>query len=606
MATYSILHFFLLSIALFSVNYSLAATNPPKPHFFSLHVKKDPATNQYYTSVGIGTPRHNMDLVIDLAGQHLWYDCDTGYNSSSYIPVACGSKQCPQSSPCIGCNNFPFKPGCTNDTCGLDVFNPFADSIYSGDMGDDVLFLPQIKVPHYLSACSDSDRFSESFLVGLVKGAKGMLGLARTQLAFQTQLSSLYKLPNKFSLCLPSSNEKGFGNLFVGGVPSQKPLHFTTPLVINPVSTVLPSQKIWVDCEKGYVSSTYKPVRCGSAQCALTGSGARGDCYDGPKPGCNNNTCVNIYDNSISSTATTGEVTQDIFSIKSTDGSNPGKVITVPQLIFTCGGTFMLEGLAHGVNGMAGLGRSKVSLPSQLASAFSFHRKFAICLGSNGVVFFGDSPYVFLPGLEFSKSLTYTPLIKNPVSTASASFSGDASTEYFVGVKGIRINEKAVKLNTKLLSIDKEGRGGTKISTVNPYTVLETSIYNAVVGAFGKALAKVPRVAPVAPFGLCFNSTFLGNTRVGPGVPAIDFVLQKKDVVWRFFGYNSMVRAGSEALCLGFVDGGVNPRTSVVIGGHQIEDTLLQFDLAKSRLGFSGLLLGLRTNSANFNFTSSV
>ncbi|KAI4345572.1 hypothetical protein L6164_012680 [Bauhinia variegata] len=212
MAASSILHFLLLSIALSS----LAESNAAIPHFFSLPVKKDTATNQYYTSFGIGTPRHNMDIVIDLAGQHLWYDCDTGYISSSYSPVACGSKQCPQGSPCGSCGRFAFKPGCTINTCGLDVFNPFADSIYSGDMGDDVLFLPHIKVPHFLSACSESDRFSDSFLVGLVKGAKGMLGLARTQLAFQTQLSSAYKLPNKFFLCLPS-RKKGLGNLFVGG-----------------------------------------------------------------------------------------------------------------------------------------------------------------------------------------------------------------------------------------------------------------------------------------------------------------------------------------------------------------------------------------------------
>jgi hypothetical protein len=52
------------------------------------------------------------------------------------------------------------------------------------------------------------------------------------------------------------------------------------------------------------------------------------------------------------------------------------------------------------------------------------------------------------------------------------------------------------------------------------------------------------------------------------------------------------------------VDGGVNPRTSIVIGGHQLEDNLLQFDLAASRLGFSSSLLFRQTTCANFNFTS--
>ncbi|KHN18889.1 Basic 7S globulin [Glycine soja] len=60
-----------------------------------------------------------------------------------------------------------------------------------------------------------------------------------------------------------------------------------------------------------------------------------------------------------------------------------------------------------------------------------------------------------------------------------------------------------------------------------------------------------------------------------------------------------------KVLCLGFVNGGENPRTSIVIGGYQLEDNLLQFDLATSRLGFSSLLYGSRTTCANFNFTSA-
>lgn len=42
---------------------------------------------------------------------------------------------------------------------------------------------------------------------------------------------------------------------------------------------------------------------------------------------------------------------------------------------------------------------------------------------------------------------------------------------------------------------------------------------------------------------------------------------------------------------LGFLEGGVAPRTSIAVGGYQIEDNLLQFDLAASRLGFSSSLL---------------
>jgi hypothetical protein len=260
---------------------------------------------------------------------------------------------------------------------------------------------------------------------------------------------------------------------------------------------------------------------------------------------------------------------------------------------------------------MAGFGRTKISLPSQFSAAFSLDRKFAICLTSSasnakGVVFFGDGPYVLLPGIDASKLLIYTPLILNPVSTASGYFEGEPSTDYFIGVKSIKINENVVPLNASLLSINREGYGGTKISTVNAYTVMETTIYNAVTDSFVRELAKanVPRVASVAPFGACFNSKNIGSTRVGPAVPQIDLVLQSKNVYWRIFGANSMVQVKDDVLCLGFVDGGVNPRTSIVIGGHQLEDNLLQFDLAASRLGFSSSLLFRQTTCANFNFTS--
>ncbi|KAM5563772.1 hypothetical protein ABKV19_018410 [Rosa sericea] len=64
-----------------------------------------------------------------------------------------------------------------------------------------------------------------------------------------------------------------------------------TPLV--PISLVLDlgGQFLWVDCEQNYVSSTYRPARCRSAQCSLAGASGCGDCFSSPKPGCNNNTC---------------------------------------------------------------------------------------------------------------------------------------------------------------------------------------------------------------------------------------------------------------------------------------------------------------------------
>ncbi|KAF8394183.1 hypothetical protein HHK36_020390 [Tetracentron sinense] len=384
-----------------------------------------------------------------------------------------------------------------------------------------------------------------------------------------------------------------------------------TPLVSVSLVVDLGGQFLWVDCDQGYISSSYTPARCRSKQCSFANSTNCGNCFSTPNPGCNNNTCSLTPDNSVTHTATRGNLIQDVVSLQSTDGKNPGPVGTVPHFLLTCSSTVLLEGLASGVKGMAGLGRTPIGLPSQFAAAFRFHRKFAICLTSstlaNGVIFFGDGPYVMLPKVDVSQSLIYTPLFINPVSTASAYSPGDASAEYFVGVKSIKVNEKRVSLNASLLSFDSKGVGGTKISTVNPYTIMETTIYNAVTEAFIKEATSmnITRVAAVAPFGVCFSLKNIGGTRVGAAVPPIDLVLQSESVYWRIFGANSMVQVSDDALCLGFVDGGLSPRTSIVIGGYQLEDNLLQFDLARSRLGFSSSLLFRQTTCSNFNFTSN-
>ncbi|KAE9619149.1 putative nepenthesin [Lupinus albus] len=380
-----------------------------------------------------------------------------------------------------------------------------------------------------------------------------------------------------------------------------------TPLVPVKLTVDLGGGYLWVNCEDGYTSSTSKPARCGSAQCSLFGLyGCSGD-----------KVCGRSATNTITGLSTYGDIHGDIVSVQSTNGNNPGRVVSVPNFLFICGSNSLQNGLASGVKGIAGLGKTKVSLPSQFSSAFSFKRKFAICLSSststNGVIFFGDGPYNL--NMDVSKVLTFTPLITNHVNTVSG-FLGEPSVEYFIGVKSIRVSGKKVPLNNTLLSINQNGIGGTKISTVNPYTVLETTIYKAVADAFVKAVG-AQTVAPVAPFGTCFATKDIGFSRMGPGVPSIDLVLQNKEVVWNIIGANSMVQL-NDVICLGFVDagsnpstskvgfvmGGLHPMTSITIGAHQLENNFLQFDLAASRLGFRSLFLE-HTNCANFNFTSS-
>ncbi|XP_050874916.1 probable aspartic proteinase GIP2 [Lathyrus oleraceus] len=405
------IHFFLISLSFFSLS-SLSASS--QPNSFNLPIRKDPSTNLFYTSLGIGTPRTNFNLVIDLAGENLWYDCDTHYNSSSYTPIQCGSKQCPEIG-CIGCNG-PFKPGCTNNTCPASATNSLAKFIFGGGLGQDFIFISQYKVSGLLSSCIDTDSFpsftgNESALNGLPKNTKGIIGLSRSNLSLPKQLALKNNLPHKFSLCLPSSNKQGFTNLLVG------------------------SDKL-------------------------------------------------------------------------------------PKFVQT------------------------------------------------------------------------TPLIVNPVSTGAVSVEGVPSNEYFINVKAIKIDGHVLNLKPSLLSIDKKGNGGTKISTITPFTELQTSVYKPFIRDFLKKASdrKLKKVESVAPFEACFDSTSIGNS-----VPRIDLVLEK-GVQWTIHETNLMVNVKKNVACLGIVDGGTEPRmsftkASIVIGGHQLEDNLLVFDLSSSKLSFTSSLL---------------
>ncbi|GLT94505.1 hypothetical protein SLE2022_122430 [Rubroshorea leprosula] len=162
------------------------------------------------------------------------------------------------------------------------------------------------------------------------------------------------------------------------------------------------------------------------------------------------------------------------------------------------------------------------------------------------------------------------------------------SFKYFIKVKSININGRMVSFNTLLLSFDKNEKriGGTKINTATPYIVLHTNIYNAFLDVFvmSATTMKIERVELVAPFGACFNSKTIRTTVGGQDVLTIDLVLESSSVYWRIYRHNPMVRVKKDVMCLAFVDGGSRPWTSIVIGGHMLEDNFLEFDLASLEL----------------------
>ena len=86
---------------------------------------------------------------------------------------------------------------------------------------------------------------------------------------------------------------------------------------------------------------------------------------------------------------------------------------------------------------------------------------------------------------------------------------------------------------------------------MSPYTVLESSIYNAVVKAFDEAFFanwNESRVKPVKPFKDCYTATV--RTPLGVAVPDLAFVFEN-NVKWDIYGANSMVEISRDVHCLG-------------------------------------------------------
>ncbi|CAN4076270.1 unnamed protein product [Withania somnifera] len=363
-------------------------------------------------------------------------------------------------------------------------------------------------------------------------------------------------------------------------------------------------ENLWVDCETGYKSSTYKSALCDSRQCNLARSTACGDCRteNTTRPGCNNNACYNIVHNPAMDTYYSGgEIAEDVLTIQSISRVR----CNCPQVYLQLFSFVFNQNLGKDVKGMIGFGhQSAVSFATQLASAFKFSRQFAICFSSStdkkGILFIGHRPYLFELGFDASKDLIYTPIITYP----NFFHNKRASPEYYIQVSSIRINEKNLSLNRTFLSLDKDDEGGTRISTAVPYTVLEPSIYNVVSKAFISEMPKeVKSVSPVPPFKTCFDSTYIGISRYDYIAPRIDLVLHKPNVYWTITGANSLVKVSEEVVCLAFVERNQTFGQAIVIGGYQMEDNLMEFDLARRRIGFSNSFYSRLTQCSNHIYT---
>lgn len=421
---------------------------------------------------------------------------------------------------------------------------------------------------------------------------------------FRFSFFSVFFLCSSAAVLSPVRHDRSTG-LYSLSICTKTPCQDTNLLVD------LGSSFNWIDCSHNYTSSTYRSIPCTSSLCNSLGShGCSGDCSGNHLPGCSKNSCfLSLLNSGKRKGITKALALIDSLALPLTDGRNPGPLKNFPNFIFSCSATpFFRNRRPKGTAGLAGLSQSNFSLIGQLSKQFSLPRVFALCLSRSpsapGVAFFGTfGPYYFHPLVELPKNLIYTPLFMTNPAAGGGETLHRVSDEYFIRIT-------AIKVNNFVINVNGSGSDRAMLSTTIPYTTLHSAIYRPLIEAFlnESAALNLRLTQPVKPFSVCFEAVNVSVSRLGPLVPTIDFVMQNPDVFWRVHGSNSMVRIlnrGVDVWCLAFVDGGNKSRSSapIVIGGHQMVDHLLQFDLDSKRLGFSSSVLVHNTMCANFNFT---
>jgi len=379
------------------------------------------------------------------------------------------------------------------------------------------------------------------------------------------------------------------------------PLKDALPLVLDLSGTLL-----WSTCAAAHPSYECHHAACAHAHahhppgCPRTGHGVADE--DDPFR-CR---CRAHPYNPFARRAASGDLTRARVTANATDGANPLAPVSFTA-VAACAPPTLLAGLPAGAVGVAGLARSWLALPAQVARKQKVARKFALCLpgagNGQGVAIFGGGPLFLLPPgrPDVTASLAgTTPLRGKP-----------RVPGYFVSAKGIAVNQAQVQ-------VQQLGPLVVALCSRIPYTVLRPDVYAPFVRAFDAATAGRKRVTPpTPPFELCYDSRELGSTRLGYAVPQVDLMLES-GANWTVFGGNSMVQVSDDTACFAFLEmkeekhegrhgyghgGGAGTAPAVIIGGFQMENNLLVFDEEKRQLGFSGLLFGRQTTCSNFNFT---
>ncbi|KAK7396747.1 hypothetical protein VNO78_17905 [Psophocarpus tetragonolobus] len=390
---------------------------------------------------------------------------------------------------------------------------------------------------------------------------------------------------NSPSVATTAVYPKGYGGYSVD-------LSFGTPPQTSPFILDTGSSLVWFPCTSRYVcshclfpnidptkirtfipknSSTAKIVGCRNPKCAyIFGTKVQSRCSKCKPQSQNCSLTCPPYILQYGLGSTAGFLLLDNLNF-------PQNI--VPQFLVGCSILSIRQ-----PSGIAGFGRGKESLPSQMAL-----KRFSYCLVSHRFDDLLQTSDLILQitsnGGTKTKGLSYTPFRQNPFSNNSA-----FQEYYYVILRKLIVGGDSVQIPFKFLQPASDGSGGTIVDSGSTFTFMERPVYNLVAQHFLKHMKNYSRALHVeAQTGLspCFNLS---------GVKTVNF----PEFTFQFKGgakmtlpiqnYFSLV-GDAEVVCLTVIsDGGLGPvQTSgpaIILGNYQQQNFYIEYDLENGRFGF--------------------
>ncbi|XP_073027587.1 aspartyl protease family protein 2-like [Primulina eburnea] len=318
------------------------------------------------------------------------------------------------------------------------------------------------------------------------------------------------------------------------------------------------SDVVWIQCspcKKCYrqadpvfdpkKSTSFSGVSCGSPLCRRLDN-----------PGCTANRQKCLYQVSYGDGSfTVGEFSTETLTFRRT---------RVKNVALGCGHDN--EGLFVGAAGLLGLGRGKLSFPTQAGRRFG--DKFSYCLVDRSSS--SKPSYLMFGESSFSRKAVFTPLITNP----------KLDTFYYIGLNGISVGGVPVPvIASSTFNLDPSGNGGVIVDSGTSVTRLTRPAYIALRDAFRSGASNLKRAPDYSLFDTCFDLS--GKTVVK--VPTLVFHFTGAEVSLPASNY--LIPVDSEGtFCFAFA--GTTSGLSI-IGNIQQQGFRVVFDLAGKRVGFA-------------------